>query len=165
MDWNSQVKKIGNIFNAIVSVATEVRVVAGRLNELVEQGKEIVASIEAVGNEIKNRSLPSSYDMYLQTNNPPPGLQDQYGSPVTGPVNMVDMMGYLVASTQSTQAELISRLGAQFNNEVLAILKQENAELEVGNRKLKKSIEHLKELLDAELKAKKELEDGSSESD
>lgn len=145
MDWSSKVKKWGNIFNVINSVADAVMTVQNAIgantealvNIQVEVGS-LSSSIEGVKSGLSNieRSFTSEYDAQ--------GVEDEYGQPRIGNVNFVDILGVIAKGLQKNQgalSDLAGRLGNQFNNEVLAVLKQENAAQQIKIRELEASLE------------------------
>ena len=162
MEWNSKLKRLGNVFNAIVAVANEIAVGNNRLEQLTTEVKRVADStamldtaLGQLGSTINGNSGVGLMDA-LQTHETIEGIVDQFGNPRPSPHNIVDMMAFMAMQTKFTHEKLdalVDRLGNQFTNEVLSVLKQENADLEVKGREQKTLIEELTKTI-------KELTDG-----
>ncbi len=178
MEWDPKVKKLPNFFNAIIYVGLQVSGLYSSVKEGAEQARAIVTAIDRMDSGVTslNTSLQSltqqlsSIEGKFQVFNKVSGLQiiDEYGNEKEPPHSLGELVALLSVKLDVSHEKvdaLVDRLGNQFQNEVLAVLKSENAKLEVDLRALIRNVEELS----AENKELKKLvevvEDGDSERD
>lgn len=173
MDWDNKKKKVGNIFEAIVFVGKQIECLVGAIGPLRSDiqalnNSNLDSVLSNIHHAINNltTTLSSDLESHIQ-------LTDEYGQPVKDesgmekrpPHTFVDVLLQLSVSSQQTHEKidaLVDRMGNQFQNEVLAVLKKENAEQAVKIRDLEREIKRQLDRRDAERKAQ---EDGGSSPD
>lgn len=145
MKWSSGVKKVTNIFNAIVSVGQGVGSVVSELGmlraeatKLAENVKFVSASLDTFGSTFTDamNNFTGTFETYEQIG----GLVDQFGVQQSVPHKAIDVIAHLgqqLGISHEKIDALVDRLGHQYQNEVLAVLQKENAELEALVRELR----------------------------
>ena len=177
MEWNSKLKKIGNIFNAISNVGMEIGNLGAKLTEAVKQLTRVADNVSSIdtalgqlGTKIMGHGGSGLGDV-LETSEQIEGLTDQFGNQKSPPYNVIDVLAFICLNMKTSHEKvdaLVDRLGNQFTNEVLSVLKQENAELEAAKRELDRCNRELVEKaegLERDILELKEKEDGDSEGD
>ena len=177
MEWKGNLKKVGNIFAAITYVGAEIGGISSGLAAAVEQLTRIADQVSAVDTAIINLGTQImghegvGLGELLQTQEQLNEMTDQFGNVRSPPYNAIDVLLHIAKQIYISHEKvdaLVDRLGNQFTNEVLAVLKQENTELDVKVREFEKCNRELVERAERYEKLYQELkekEDGDSEGD